>query len=203
MEHASAPTRRIVEHFCCRLGLGRCDLVVFENVGGLYTSEAWCAIVEAGVPAGYTVVAGHWHTLDARKSSRAAACSVSCRASAAASTTCGRAGTRSPRSRRQTSSSSATAWWRRATRWRGKRYGITDDVLAGQHEMSDNKRQRLEAIVTGAGTTLDKVTRRNAPAAVVIDLGKSPQWSKPDLACGYSPTVTASHGPKSLYALHR
>ena len=68
--------------------------------------------------------------------------------------------------------------------------------------MSDNKRQRLEAIVTGAGTTLDKVTRRNAPAAV-IDLGKSPQWSKPDLACGYSPTVTASHGPKSLYALHR
>jgi hypothetical protein len=67
-----------------------------------------------------------------------------------------------------------------------KRYGITDEVLAGQHEMSGNKRQRLEAIVTGAGTTLDKVSRQGAPAAV-IDLGKSPQWSRPKLIAGTPP----------------
>ena len=67
--------------------------------------------------------------------------------------------------------------------------------------MSDKKRRRLEAIVAAAGATLEEVTRRNAPVAV-IDLGKSPQWAKPDLACGYAPTVTASHGPRSLYAPH-
>ena len=82
-----------------------------------------------------------------------------------------------------------------------KRYGITDEVLAGQQEMSDNKRQRLEAIVTRAGTTLDKVSRKNAPAAV-LDVGKSLRWSKPNLDCGYAPTIMASHGLRSLYALH-
>ena len=65
--------------------------------------------------------------------------------------------------------------------------GLDDhEVLAGQHEMSGNKRQRLEAIVTGAGTTLDKVSRQGAPAAV-IDLGKSPQWSRPKLIAGTPP----------------
>ena len=82
-----------------------------------------------------------------------------------------------------------------------QRYGITDEVLAGQHEMSAKKRRRLEAIVAGAGTTLDKVTGRDAPVAV-IDLGKSRKWAKPIFGCGYAPTVTASHGPKSLYAPH-
>jgi hypothetical protein len=53
--------------------------------------------------------------------------------------------------------------------------------------MSDNKRQWPEAIVAGAGTTLEKVTERSTPAAV-LDLGKSPQWAKPNLACGYSPS---------------
>ena len=55
--------------------------------------------------------------------------------------------------------------------------------------------------MTRAGTTLDKVSRKNAPAAV-LDVGKSLRWSKPNLDCGYAPTIMASHGLRSLYALH-
>ncbi len=40
-----------------------------------------------------------------------------------------------------------------------KRYGITDEVLAGQHEMSDECRQRLKAVVEAAGGTVEKVCR--------------------------------------------
>ncbi len=44
-----------------------------------------------------------------------------------------------------------------------KRYGITDEVLEGQEVMSAKKRRRLEEIVAAAGTTLEEVTRRDAP----------------------------------------
>ena len=66
--------------------------------------------------------------------------------------------------------------------------------------MSAECRQHLEAVVAAAGGTMEKVCRTGAPAAV-LDLGKSPGWSRPILDCGYAPTIPASHGPKSLYAL--
>ena len=200
MDHP--PTRRIVEHFCRLLGLGRWDLVVFENVRAFYTSAAWGAIVVAGAAAGYRVVAEH--TLDARESglpqSRMRKFGVlsrigdskydlpQCWDTLAAL---------EKENKLELDDCMVAASDKKARR----RYGITDTVLAGQHEMSDKKRRRLEAIVAAAGATLEEVTRRNAPVAV-IDLGKSPQWAKPDLACGYAPTVTASHGPRSLYAPH-
>ena len=74
-------------------------------------------------------------------------------------------------------------------------------VFAPMADMVAGFEKKFQEIVAAAGTTVEEVTRRDAPAAV-IDLGKSRRWANPILGCGHAPTVTASHGPKSLYAPH-
>jgi site-specific DNA-cytosine methylase len=200
MDHL--PTRRIVEHFCSLLRLGLWDLVVFENVRAFYTSAAWEAIVAAGEAAGYRVVAEH--TLDAIESGLPQSRARGVRAMSRIGDgeydlpQCWATLAALEKANALKLDDCLLATTDRAAR---KRYGITDEVLAGQEVMSAKKRQRLEEIVAAAGTTVEEVTRRDAPAAV-IDLGKSRRWANPILGCGHAPTVTASHGPKSLYAPH-
>jgi site-specific DNA-cytosine methylase len=200
MEHR--PTGRIVRHFCGLLGLGRWGVVVFENVPKFFRSEAWRAIVAAGAAAGYRVVAVH--TLYARKSgvpqSRKRGFGALSRVGPGAFDLARCWDTLAALEAKRALKLSDCLLAASDTAER-RRYGITDEVLAGQRAMSDECRQRLEAVVEAAGGTVEKVCRTGAPAAV-LDLGKSPGWSRPILDCGYAPTITASHGLQSLYAPH-
>jgi site-specific DNA-cytosine methylase len=177
-------------------------VVVFENVPKFFKSEAWRAIVAAGEAAGYRVVAVH--TLYARKSglpqSRERGFGALSRVGPGAFDLARCWDTLAALEAKSGALKLGDCLLAASDTAERKKYGITDEVLAGQHEMSAECRQHLEAVVAAAGGTLEKVCRTGAPTAV-LDLGKSADWSRPKLDCGYAPTITASHGSKSLYAL--
>jgi site-specific DNA-cytosine methylase len=201
MEHR--PTGKIVRHFCGLLRLGRWGVVVFENVPKFFKSEAWRAIVAAGEAAGYRVVAVH--TLYARKSglpqSRERGFGALSRVGPGAFDLARCWDTLAALEAKSGALKLGDCLLAASDTAERRRYGITDEVLAGQHEMSAECRQHLKAVVEAAGGTVEKACRSGAPAAV-LDLRKSPEWSKPKLDCGYAPTITASHGLQSLYAPH-